>query len=38
MASGIVSSVVSGEGLVWEFEGPGKIFIQTRDTRGFLAG
>lgn len=35
-ASGIVSSIVSGEGLVCEFEGPGKIFIQTRSTRSLI--
>jgi uncharacterized protein (TIGR00266 family) len=35
-AAGIVSSVVSGEGLVCEFEGPGKIFIQTRSTQGLI--
>lgn len=35
-ASGIVSSIVSGEGLVSEFEGPGKIFIQTRSTQSLV--
>lgn len=35
-ASGIISSITSGEGLVCEYEGPGKIYFQTRSTRAFL--
>lgn len=35
-ASGIISSITSGEGLVCEYEGPGKIYLQTRSTRAFL--
>ncbi len=35
-ASGIFSTITSGEGLVSEYEGPGTIFLQTRSTRAFL--
>ncbi|MGI6549749.1 MAG: TIGR00266 family protein [Syntrophomonadales bacterium] len=35
-ASGIVSSIVSGEGLVCEYEGPGKVYIQTRSTQSLI--
>lgn len=35
-AQGIMSSILSGEGLVCEYEGPGTIYLQTRSTRAFL--
>jgi uncharacterized protein (TIGR00266 family) len=34
-ARGIVSTVMSGEGLVANFQGPGKIWIQSRNLKGF---
>jgi uncharacterized protein (AIM24 family) len=34
-ASGWVSSIVSGEGFVRRFRGPGRVLIQTRNPGGF---
>ncbi len=34
-SKGIFSSLASGEGLVCEFSGPGKVWLQTRDLKGF---
>lgn len=34
-AKGLLSTVISGEGLVAEFKGPGKIWIQNRNLKGF---
>jgi uncharacterized protein (TIGR00266 family) len=36
-SSGWISSFTSGEGLVCRFRGPGRILIQTRNPRGFIA-
>jgi len=36
-AKGIFSSIASGEGLVGEFSGPGKVWLQTRNLKGFAA-
>ncbi len=34
-SSGWISSLTSGEGLVCRFQGPGKVFIQSRNPKGF---
>lgn len=34
-ASGWMSSITSGEGLVCRFRGPGRVYLQTRNPRGF---
>jgi uncharacterized protein (TIGR00266 family) len=34
-ARGLVSTVMSGEGLVCNFQGPGKLWIQSRNLKGF---
>lgn len=34
-ASGWISSITSGEGLVCRFRGPGKVYVQSRNPRGF---
>lgn len=34
---GLKSTLLSGEGLVFEFEGPGKAWYQTRDLGGFVS-
>ena len=36
-SGGIISGIVSGEGLVCKFTGPGTIFIQTRNQQAFSA-
>lgn len=35
-ASGWISSITSGEGIVCRFIGPGRVFIQTRNPSGFV--
>ena len=34
-AKGLFSTLVSGEGLVCDFTGPGKVWVQTRNLKGF---
>ncbi len=36
-AKGLMSTVLSGEGLTCEFSGPGKVWIQSRNIKGFAA-
>ncbi|MBA7715668.1 hypothetical protein ES703_124722 [subsurface metagenome] len=36
-AKGLFSTIVSGEGLVCDFEGPGSLWIQSRNLKGFAA-
>ncbi|MBN1799598.1 MAG: TIGR00266 family protein [Spirochaetales bacterium] len=36
-AKGIFSTLASGEGLVCEYSGPGKLWIQTRNLKGFAS-
>ena len=36
-AKGLFSTLVSGEGLVCDFAGPGKVWVQTRNLKGFAA-
>lgn len=36
-SGGIISGLASGEGLVCKFTGPGTVFLQTRNPRGFAA-
>ncbi len=36
-AKGLMSTVLSGEGLTCEFTGPGKVWIQSRNIKGFAA-
>lgn len=36
-SKGLFSSLTSGEGLVAEFKGPGRLWIQSRNLRGFAA-
>ena len=36
-SGGIISGIVSGEGLVCKFTGPGTIFLQTRQSAAFAA-
>ncbi|OIW28853.1 DUF124-domain-containing protein, partial [Coniochaeta ligniaria NRRL 30616] len=36
-SGGIISGLASGEGLVCKFTGPGTVFLQTRNPRGFTA-
>lgn len=36
-SKGLMASVLSGEGLVGEFTGPGKVWLQTRNLKGFAA-
>lgn len=36
-AKGIFSTLASGEGLVSEYTGPGKLWIQTRNLKGFAS-
>lgn len=36
VTSGVMQTVKSGEGLVFEFSGPGQIWIQSRDQRGLI--
>lgn len=36
-AKGLFSTLVSGEGLVCNFEGPGRLWIQSRNLKGFAA-
>lgn len=35
-ARGLLSTVTSGEGLVFRYTGPGEIYLQTRNLRGFV--
>lgn len=35
-AKGLLSSVTSGEGLVFKYTGPGEIYLQSRNLRGFV--
>lgn len=35
-AKGLLASVTSGEGLVFRYTGPGEIYLQTRNLRGFV--
>ena len=35
-AKGILNSVTSGEGFVFRYTGPGEIYLQTRNLRGFV--
>jgi uncharacterized protein (TIGR00266 family) len=37
VASGIVQSAKSGEGLVFDFQGPGRVFAQTRNPSGLIS-
>lgn len=34
-AKGLFSTLASGEGMVCDFTGPGKIWVQTRNLKGF---
>ncbi|MBI9099255.1 MAG: TIGR00266 family protein [Spirochaetaceae bacterium] len=36
-AKGLMSTVLSGEGLTCEFSGPGKVWIQSRNIKGFAS-
>ncbi len=36
-SKGIISSVLSGEGLTCQFTGPGKVWIQSRNLKGFAS-
>ena len=36
-AKGLMSTVLSGEGLTCEFSGPGKVWIQSRNLKGFAS-
>ena len=36
-AKGLFSTLVSGEGLVCDFTGPGKVWVQTRNLKGFAS-